>query len=236
MRRLLAVLVLAVSTVAVAATLQDALGQYAKGDFQEAATTAAGLRTAEGYALAAKATSIFATTRPEREQDALFVKAEALANQAIAADARVPEGYFERARALGRLSQLRGVLQALAQGYGGRVKADLEKALQLRPNYASALVAFGLWHAEIASKGAIVNAIYGGDASRVALLMDRAIALEPDVPIHRIEYAKALMLLDAGKNKERARALLTQASGMRASDAAERLDIERAKRELAELK
>ena len=42
------------------------------------------------------------------EQDALYSRAEGLAKQAVETDGKNPEGYFERARALGRLSQRPG--------------------------------------------------------------------------------------------------------------------------------
>jgi tetratricopeptide (TPR) repeat protein len=232
MRNLVAAILL-ITSFAFAAGLPDAKALYAKGDFQKAAETAVAVGGSDGFAFAAKANSIFASTRPAGEQEGLYVKSEGYANQAIKLDAKNDDGYFELARAIGRLSQLRGVLAALTQGLGTKVKENLDKALDLNPKNASAMVALGLWHAEIVSKG--VGFLYGADGGRVAPLMEKAIGLEPDTMIHRIEYAKALMLLDA-KNKAKAIELLEKAVTLKVNDAAEEMDLARAKKDLAALK
>jgi predicted Zn-dependent protease len=66
--------------------------------------------------------------------------------------------------------------------------------------------------------------------------MEAAIKLEADQVIHRVEYARALVLLDRAKYKERAIDLLEGALKLKPSDAAEQLDYARAQRDLAELK
>jgi tetratricopeptide (TPR) repeat protein len=232
MRTIVAAILL-VTSFAFAAGLPDAQALYTKGEFQKAAETAVAAGGADGFAFAAKANSIFATTRPAAEQEPLYVKSESYANQAIKIDAKNDDGYFELARAIGRLSQLRGVLAALTQGLGTKVKENLDKALGLNPKNASAWVALGLWHAEIVAKG--VGFLYGADGGKVAPAMEKAIALEPDQIIHRVEYAKALMLLDA-KNKPKAIELLEKAVTLKVNDVAEGLDLERAKKDLAALK
>jgi hypothetical protein len=232
MRTFVAAILLVTSCV-FAAGLPDAQALYSKGEFQKASETAVAAGGADGFAFAAKANSIYANTRPAGEQEALYVKSESYANQAIKLDAKNDAGYFELARAIGRLSQLRGVAAALLQGLGTKVKENLDKALGLNPKNASAWVALGLWHAEIVAKG--VGFLYGADGGKVAPAMEKAIALEPDQIIHRVEYAKALMLLDA-KNKPKAIELLEKAVTLKVNDVAEGLDLERAKRDLAALK
>ena len=231
--RILIAAILLLTSFALAAGLQDAQALYAKGEFQKATETAVAAGGADGLAFAAKANSIFANTRPGPEQEALYVKSESYANQAIKLDAKNDAGYFELARAIGRLSQLRGVAAALLQGLGTKVKENLDKALGLNPKNASAWVALGLWNAEIVAKG--VGFLYGADAGKVAPAMEKAIALEPDQIIHRVEYAKALMLLDA-KNKPKAIELLEKAVTLKVNDVAEGFDLERAKKDLAALK
>jgi hypothetical protein len=232
MRTLFAAVLLSVS-FAFAAGLQDAQGLYAKGDFQKASETAVTAGGADGFAFAAKANSIYASTRPAGEQEGLYIKSEGYANQAIKLDAKNDDGYFELARAIGRLSQLRGVLAALTQGLGTKVKENLDKALSLNPKNASAWVALGLWNAEIVAKG--VGFLYGADAAKVAPAIEKAIALEPDAIIHRVEYARALMLLDP-KNKPKAIELLEKAVTLKVNDVAEEMDLARAKKDLAALK
>jgi hypothetical protein len=232
MRTLFAAILLSVS-FALAAGLQDAQALYTKGDFQKASELALAAGGSDGLTFAAKANSIFASTRPAGEQEGLYVKSEGFATQAIKLDAKNDSAYFELARAIGRLSQLRGVLAALTQGLGTKVKENLDKALSLNPKNASAWVALGLWNAEIVAKG--VGFLYGADGAKVAPAMDKAIALEPDAIIHRVEYAKALMLLDP-KNKPKAIELLEKAVTLKVNDVAEEMDLARAKKDLAALK
>ena len=170
--------------------------------------------------------------KPE-EKRTWFEKAEKAASQAIAKAPDYPEGYFERARALGRLSQFKGILEALAEGLASRIRGDLEKTLKLKPDHAGAMVALALWHFELVQKGWLVAATQGADGSRVEPLMQKAIELEPDGIIHRVEYARVLA---AWGKKEEARKQLEKALSLPAKTAADRYDQERARQELARLK
>ncbi|MFD3006538.1 tetratricopeptide repeat protein [Thermus tengchongensis] len=204
------------------------------GRFQEAYEAGLKLGTPEGLALGAKGASFYAMyqAKPE-EKRAWFERAEKAASQAIAKAPDYPEGYFERARALGRLSQFKGILEALAEGLAPKIKGDLEKTLKLKPDHAGAMVALALWHFELVQKGWLVAATQGADASRVEPLMKKAMELEPEVIIHRVEYAKVLA---AWNKKEEARKQLETALALPARTAADRYDQERARQELAKLK
>ena len=234
MKRIAIVVCLALLSLAVAAGIADVKSMYAKGQFKEASDLAATLKTSEGFSWAGKALAVYALTRPASEQDELYAKSEGYGKRAIELDANNPEGYFEVARAQGRLSQLRGVLASLAQGYGASIRENLDKCIKLDPKNASAKVALALWNAEIVNKG--VGWLYGADAGRVVPLMEEAVKLEPDVIIHRVEYAHALVLLDKNKNKAKAIEMLEAALKLKVNDAAEQLDFDRAGRDLAELK
>jgi tetratricopeptide (TPR) repeat protein len=234
MRKALWMMALVSSLALAAGTLQDAQTQYAGGDFKEAAETAAALNTAPGWTLAAKANSIYATTQPTAKQEPLYVASEKYARSAVKLDEKNSDGYFEIARALGRLSQLRGVLAALTQGLGNQIRDNLEKSLKYDPQNASAMVAYGLWHAEIVGKG--VAFLYGADSARGIKYFQRAIEIEPKVIIHRVEFARGMTLIDKKKYLADAIAQLETAVTLAPRDAAEKLDLERAKRELADLK
>ncbi len=233
MRIFIAIVLLTLSFT-LADGLQDARVLYGKGEFQKATDAALGAGGSDGMAFAAKANSLFATTQPIAEQEALYAKSERYALEAIKLDAKNDAGYLELARVIGRLAQFRGVLVALSQGVPARMKDNLEKAIQLNPKNATALVALALWHAQIASSGA--GFVFGADTGRVVPLLEKAIALEPDQIIHRVEYAHALILLDANKNKAKATELLEKAVTMRANDVPESLDLERARKDLLALK
>lgn len=204
------------------------------GRFQEAYEAGLKLGTPEALTLAAKGASFYALyqAKPE-EKRTWFERAEKAASQAIAKAPDYPEGYFERARALGRLAQYKGILEALAQGLAPRIRSDLEKTLKLDPNHAGAMVALALWHFELVQKGWLVAATQGADGAQVEPLMKKAIALEPEAIIHRVEYAKVLA---AWGKKEEARKQLETALALPAKTAADRYDQERARQELAKLK
>jgi hypothetical protein len=222
-----------VNNSSLGAPLQDAQKLYAKGEFKAAFELASDIDSAEGQTLAAKANSIYAGTQPENKQEPLYAISEKYAGNAIKLNSKYAAGYFELARALGRLSQLRGTLAALSQGLGTRIKTNLETCLDLDRSSASCMVAFGLWHAEIVAKG--VGWVYGANEGASINFFERALALEPKVIIHRVEYAKAMLLLNRDKFKAAAKAQLEIAIKLEPRDAADKLDLERAKRDLAEL-
>jgi tetratricopeptide (TPR) repeat protein len=203
------------------------------GRFQEAYEAGLRLGTPEALALAAKGASFYALYQAkDEEKRTWFERAEKAASQAIAKAPDYPEGYFERARALGRLSQYKGILEALAEGLAPRIRSDLERTLRLKPDHPGAMVALALWHFELVQKGWLVATTQGADRSRVEPLMKKAIELEPDGIIHRVEYARVLA---AWGKKEEARKQLEVALSLPAKTAADRYDQERARRELAQL-
>jgi tetratricopeptide (TPR) repeat protein len=216
-----------------ATPIQDAQKLYAKGDFKAAVDIASEIDTAEGQAFAAKANSIYAGTQTENKQEPMYAISEKYANNAVKLNNKYAPGYFELARALGRLSQLRGTLVALSQGLGTKIKTNLETCIDLDRSSASCMVAYGLWHAEIVAKG--VGWIYGANEGASINFFERAIAIEPKIIIHRVEYAKGMLLLNRDKYKAAAKSQLELALKLEPRDAADKLDLERAKRDLAEL-
>ncbi len=182
------------------------------------------------YVLAARAASFYALYQAQdrKEKEAWFDRAEKAARKAIQADPNDPEGYFELARALGRLAQYRGILQSLS--LASAVRDNLNKALALKPDHAGALVALALWNLELAQKG--VGWLYGARIGRVVPLFEKAIRLEPKAIIHRVEYAGALARM--GKRKA-ALAQLQVALSLAPKDARDRYEQERAQRLLNQI-
>ena len=215
-------------------TLETAKTLYAKGDFKSAVQIAEDIQTANGQAFAAKANNTYAQTQADNKQESIYIQSEKYARKAILLDTKNPEAYFELARALGRLSQLRGVVAALAQGLGTQIRESLENALQYDPQHAPSMVGFGIWHAEIVSKG--VGWLYGATAEAAIFYFERAIKLEPKMIIHKVEYARGLLLLDKKKYFDKAIDLLEEAIKLKPEDAAEQLDLTRAKADLATLR
>ncbi|MBF6593188.1 MAG: hypothetical protein IVW51_01915 [Thermaceae bacterium] len=200
------------------------------GKFEDAYNAGLKLGSAPGFVLAAKAASFYATYQArDNEKADWFGKAEASAKKAIQADDSNPEAYFELARAQGRLAQYRGILDSL--GLANSIKDALDKTLKLNPKHAGAKVALALWNQSLVSKG--VGWLYGANGGAVIPLFQEAIALEPDTIIHKVEYAGVLAQM--GK-KDEARKQYETALAIAPKTAADKFDLERAKRELANLK
>lgn len=223
-------LALAAAGSASAQSLATAQSLYDQGKWQEAASAAAALKTSAGYTLAAEATTAGAGLSAESAKKGLFQKAQDYARQAINADKNNPDAYFELARAQGRLAQYSGILNSL--GLAGDMKKNLDTAIRLRPNMASAYVALGLWHANLVSKGTVATLATGAKRNQINSNFEKAIALEPGKAVHRIEYANALILQG---NKAAARTQLEKAVTLPADTFWEKRDLEQARKTLAGL-
>ncbi|UQN05795.1 tetratricopeptide repeat protein [Deinococcus sp. QL22] len=223
----------AVSGVAHAQSQQAAKALYDSGKWQEAATAAVALNTSNGFALAAEATTGGAALSADNAKKALFEKAQNYAKQAIKLDPNNAEAYFELARAQGRLAQYSGVFQSLPLGQD--MKKNLDQASKLNPKLAGVYVALGLWHANLdvgGLKGVAGRAI-GGSKSQITPNFEKAIALEPNVAVHRIEYANALL---SQNNKAAAAVQLEKAVTIAADTFWQKRDLDAAKAKLATLK
>ncbi|USX25183.1 hypothetical protein NHH73_21605 [Oxalobacteraceae bacterium OTU3CINTB1] len=149
-----------------------------------------------------------------------------------------PAGYYWHAYALGYYAEGISVVKALAQGLGPRVRASLEKTVQLAPARADAHVGLGVYHTEIVDKvgGMIGGLTYGVKKEEGYRHFETALRLDPDSAIARIQYGHALAMLDGKKKMADATALLEQAARLAPRDAMERLDVEAARQELMEEK
>ena len=143
--------------------------------------------------------------------------------------------HYLYAYAAGRYSQRISVAKALAQGYGGKIRAALEAALKLSPKHAEAHIAMGAYHAEIIDKvGALVGGLtYGAKRDKGEEHFQKAIKLAPASPIAHIEYANGLVLLHGKAKVAEAGKLYAKAAAMKPRDAMEMLDVEMARAELA---
>ena len=217
-----------------AASQQAAQALYDQGNWQEAAAAGAGLNTSAGLALAAEATTAGAGLSADGQKKALFQKAQGYADQAIRLDPQNADAYFEKARAQGRLAQFAGVFESLS--LAKEVKKNLDQAVKLRPSMAGAYVALGLWNATLDSgglKGAIAAQQTGARKANVTPYFERAVALEPTVVTHRLEYANALILTG---NRAGAATQLQKAVTLSATNFWEQRDLATAQALLAKLK
>lgn len=208
---------------------------YHAGRFQQAAE--AGLAAgAAGLDVASKATNIYANylEKSERKKLDFFQEVAARCERQQASDPKNPNAFYHYAYAIGRYGQGISVTKALAQGLGGKVRDALAQAIKVQPKHADAHIALGAFHAEVIDKvGAMIGGMtYGAKRDEGLRLFRKALELNPDSAIARIEYANALVMLEGKKALKEAEALYAEAAAFEAMDAMERLDVELARSEI----
>jgi tetratricopeptide (TPR) repeat protein len=217
------------------AAVLDAWRLYHAGEFA-AAVEAAHAAGGTGMNAAVKAQAIYANYLEKNETAKLDLFEEA----AGWADARRREApkdanaHYLYAYATGRYGQGISVAKALAQGFGGKIKEALATAIKLEPKHADANIAYGAYQAEVIDKvGALVAGMtYGAKKDSAIAHFEKAIKLNPDSAIARIEYANGLILLFGKSRLDDAQKLYEQAAACKPADAMERLDVELARSEL----
>jgi len=213
----------------------DAWRHYHAGEF--AAAVAAG-RKAGGAAInaAVKAQMIYANylEPAEKTKLALLEEAAGWGEERRHEAPKDANGHYLYAYALGRYSQGISIAKALAQGYGGKIKDALATAIKLEPKHADAHIAYGSYQAEVIDKvGSIVAAMtYGAKKDSALEHYQKALKLNPDSAIARIEYANGLIVLYGKARMADAEKLYQEAAAFKPADAMERLDVELARSEL----
>ena len=215
---------------------QAAWRYFHAGDFQHAVESGT---KAGGAAVnaAIKAQAIYANylEKNDKTKLSLFEEAAAWAEERQAEAAKDANAFYLYAFALGRYSQGISVAKALAQGFGGKIKAALTAALKLQPAHADAHTAFGAYQAEVIAKvGALVAGMtYGAKKDSALDHYQKAIKLNPESAIAHIEYGNGLLLLMGNSQIGEATKLYEKAAKCKPADAMERLDVELARSELA---
>lgn len=189
--------------------LDDARALFAAGNWVEAAAMAEAEGSGEGLALATQVTSYYGRfLAPKAEREALFARAMEMAEQAIQLAPENAFAHLQSAHAMGRFSQTVGILKAISEGFAGRIREAVEKAIALDPDYAAAYMLLANWHAEIINNaGFMGRMVYGADEDEALAHYEKAVALAPNDLMIRLEYASGLMKLDED-NTDAARAQL----------------------------
>lgn len=214
---------------------QDAWRHFHAGEFAEA--VAVGMKAGgAGITAANKAQAIYANGVETKEavRIALFEEVMKRAEAQAKAEPKNANAHYLYAYAAGRYSQRISVAKALAQGYGGKIRAALEAALKLEPKHADAHIAMGAYHAEIIDKvGALVGGLtYGANKDKGEEHFRKALKLAPDSPIAHIEMANGMVMMHGKKMVEEAGRLYGKAAEMEPRDAMEKLDVEAARAEI----
>lgn len=218
------------------AAVLDAWRAFHAGDFGRAvdAGTAAG---GAGLNAAVKAQVVYAhyLEKNDRTKLALFEEAAGWADQRRRDAPKDANAHYLHAFALGRYGQGLSVVKALAQGMGGKIKDALATAMKLEPKHADANIAYGAYQAEVIDKvgGLVAGVTYGAKKESALEHYQKALKLNPDSAIANIEYANGLILLFGKSRLDEATKLYERAAAHEPADAMERLDVERAKSELA---
>ena len=213
----------------------DAWRHYHAGEF--AAAVEVGRKAGgAGVNAAVKAQMIYANYLEKSEKAKLALLQEA----AEWADLRRHEApkdanaHYLYAYPLGRYSQGISITKALTEGYGGKIKDALATALKLEPKHADAHIAYGSYQAEIIDKiGALVGGMtYGAKKDSSLEQYQKALKLNPDSAIARVEYANGLIMMFGKARMADAEALYKEAAACKPADAMERLDVLLARSEL----
>jgi tetratricopeptide (TPR) repeat protein len=210
------------------------------GEFQKA--TEAGLKAAKagapaGMTVANKSQAIYANylESSEKAKQALFIEVAERAEARAAQDPKDANAWYCMAYALGRYSQSISVAKALTQGLGGKVKGALETTIRLSPKHADAHIALGAFHAEVIDKvGSLLGRTQGASKDAGLSYYKTALKLNPTSAIGMVEYANGMVMLEGEKRMAEATKLYESAAACEPLDAAERLDVEMAKAELAD--
>lgn len=215
---------------------QEAWRLFHQGKFAEA--VAVGLAAGgAGLSAANKAQAIYANGVEPREEVriALFEEVMKRAEAQARAEPKNANAHYLYAYAAGRYSQRISVSKALAQGFGGRIRAALDATLALQPKHAEAHIALGAWHAEIIDKvGALVGGLtYGAKKDAAEAHFRKALELAPDSPIACIEMANGLVMIHGKSRVDEAGRLYARAAAMKPRDAMEALDVAAARAEMS---
>ena len=213
----------------------DAWIAYHAGRFEEALEL--GLAAGDaGLNAANKAACIYGTYLEEDDKKKLkiFEEAAARAEKQQKTDPKNANAFYLHAFALGRYAQGISIVKALKDGIGTKVKSSLDNAIKLAPKHADAHIALGAYHAEIIdSVGAMLGGLtYGAKKDIGEDMFTKALKLNPDSAIARIEMANGLIMLHGKSKVKDAEKLYAEAAKFKAMDAMERLDVEQAKAEL----
>jgi tetratricopeptide (TPR) repeat protein len=217
------------------AAVQEAWRHFHSGEF--GAAVEAGERVGgAGVNAAVKAQVVYATylEKSDKAKLALLEEAAGWAEARCRAVPKDANAHYLHAFALGRYSQGISVGKALAQGLGGRVKGSLLSAIKLDPKHADAHIAYGAYQAEVIDKvgGLVAGVTYGAKKDSAIEHFEKAIMLNPDSAIARIEYANGLIMLFGKSRIAEAEKLYRAAAAATPADAMERLDVARAEAEL----
>jgi len=234
MRLLAAVVALVACAVLVqAADLVDAERLYHEGRFAKAADLGRAAGSAEGHALAAKATLVHAAyLAPDADKKELFRRAAGDARNALERDPDLVDAHLQLAIALGYIGERQGPITAHLDGYAREAKDHVDRAMALAPDYAWTHGVLGVWHLQIVRHGgpALAKELYAASTDDGRAHCARAKTLAPGELTLRYGCAVSLLELNAETFGRSVARELKHIVAAPANDAAERLVQDEARR------
>jgi len=193
--------------------MKDANTLFDQGKYIESVDVASQNSSIESYIFRAKTLSIYGHFLLNGEEAiTVFKEAKGYAENALEIDINNDEAHVEAAHAMGRHSQLIGVLSALKQGYAEKIEFHLDEAIKQNPKNISAQIAKGTWNAEIVNKvGFMANFLYGAKPEFAREHYKKALNLDSKNIGIIYEVANGLVLLDEIEDIAYAKNLLLKA-------------------------
>jgi Tfp pilus assembly protein PilF len=174
-------------------------------------------------------------------RDSMYRLGEQFARRAVQADPKSSMAHFALAKAIGRRALSLGARERVK--YAGEVRKEALEAVRLDSANAGALHVMGMWHANIMrlsgftrfmAKNLLGGRTFGeANWNDAAKSLERAVALEPDRMVHRLDLAAVYR--DRG-DKAKARETYQSAIQLKHRDFNDPHYQAQAERELAELR
>lgn len=134
---------------------------------------------------------------------ALYLSGDTLARQVVKLYPDSADAHFVLAMCVGRVALFEGGKTKIR--LSKEVKAEADKAIALNPNHDGAYHIIGRWNYNIATLSGVLKffakVIYGGvppgaSLEEAARMFAKAIEINGDKPIHRLEYGRTLIELE----------------------------------------
>ncbi len=171
---------------------------YHAGNYERAVALCNADGSAAALAFAARSIIADAITRPAGFCETCLRQAIATADQAIARDASLVEGYLQKLVAIGFRGRVIGVSQARTEGLADEVRHLLDRAMELDPGNVWARASLGAWHLEIVhhAGSVLASVMYGASEAEGLRLFRKALADDPDNALLQMNFALSLLAMD----------------------------------------
>lgn len=208
--------------------LEAAYTLYRQGKYVTAAEQALEINSVEAKILAGRSylaeAGYVEKGVGERARKLLDLALEVTEGAVIEAPTNV-EALLYRVLAIGYLSRIKGNWSAHRDGLGREAQDLVKRALALEPDNGWAHIVNCGWHAEIVdgAGGFMASIMYGASRKKALASCERAIELDPDDLVFRVEYGRALLRLSRKRHAAAARTQLMAAQALEARDHFEKL-------------